>query len=124
MTISPFDIFYAEKENEFKTKRHYYLCIYVQSLDDNNNLRNDVYGLIITSNNKYEFLTHDDYNVPIELNGKKSYICCDKMVRMVIDNKMYKKNMKIPLYKRKQIIHKMQIFSNEMYRQLKKVDLL
>lgn len=75
--IVPFDLFLATNENG----RHYYVCVYTQDFDGNNALNYDVYGLIVTSNPKYEKLAHDDYNAPIKINGKKAYVCCDKWFR-------------------------------------------
>lgn len=116
--IKPFDIYYAEKQTEFGTKRHYYVCIYTQTLDKNNPLESDIYGLIVTSNPKYEYLIEDDYNVAIDIHGKKSYVCCDKLVRMRKDEKMQIKKAKLPEYKKKQITHRFNKFIKEVNRQI------
>ncbi len=84
--IELFDVFLAKQDNQKNIKKqHYYVCVYSQLRDENNNLANDVYGLMITSNSKYErFFAKDfnDYNVEIRFNGKIAYVLCDKVLRI------------------------------------------
>ena len=84
-SIEPFDIFLAKDNGQYnKSGRHYFICIYSQEKDINNNLANDLYGLMVTSNSKYaQFFDNNfnDYNVEVRFNGKVSYALCDKIGR-------------------------------------------
>jgi len=87
--IKPFDIFLAKYNGQYnKTSRHYFICVYAQDIDINNELSNDLYGLMITSNSKYEHFFEtgfNDYNVEIRFNEKISYALCDKILRIPND---------------------------------------
>jgi len=115
--IQPFDIFFAEKRGDFENKyKHYYVCIYTQTNDINNPLKNDIYGLIITTNQKYKNIVND-YNVEIELNGKSCYVCCDKIVRIKLDHNVYPKHKHLKPEKIDQIKFNLSKFMNEIKRQ-------
>lgn len=116
--IKPYDIFFANKPSDFKDRyKHYYVCVYFQGFDPRNKLRNDVYGLIITTNKKYETILHNDYNVPIRMNGKQAYVCCDKLVRIKIDENVTIKSKKLSLLERMRIQMKLDKFLGEILRQ-------
>ena len=119
--INPFDIFIAEKNGQYNTnQRHYFVCMYNQAEDINNGLNNDLYGLMITSNSKYEnFFDNDfnDYNVEVRFNGKISYALCDKIKRIPNDRKVKKTTYKLTkgeIYNIKQYFKK---FIDEIKRQ-------
>ena len=98
-SIEPFDVFLAKDNGQYnKSGRHYFICIYSQEKDINNHLSNDLYGLMITSNNKYaKFFDNNfnDYNVEIRLNGKVSYALCDKVLRIPNNKKVIKTEHKL-----------------------------
>lgn len=115
------DIFHVEYDNYYGTKkRHFFYCIYSQNDDVNNTLDEDVIGLMITSNQKMDYIIENknDYNVKIELYDKTVYVCCDKIFRFNKNEVDYKGN----LLKRKEkneisIYYKK--FIGESLRQLK-----
>jgi hypothetical protein len=118
--IKPFDIFFAQKPSDFGDKRkHYYVCVYSQALDPKNKLWNDVYGLIITTNKKYESIPENDYNVSIYVNGKKAFVCCDKLIRMKIDDNVEIKKKKLSKIERQRIRNNLNKFLREMAKQIK-----
>lgn len=98
-SIEPFDVFLAKDNGQYnESGRHYFVCIYSQEKDINNHLSNDLYGLMITSNNKYaKFFDNNfnDYNVEIRLNGKVSYALCDKILRIPNNQKVIKTEHKL-----------------------------
>lgn len=81
------DIFHARYLNyNGAEKRHYFYCIYTQVEDPNNNLYEDIVGLLISTNKKFDKLEaqgFNDYNVPVMINGKKAWVCTDKMYRFM-----------------------------------------
>lgn len=84
------DIFHVEYNNYYGTqKRHYFYCIYTQKEDINNTLSEDVIGLMITTNEKMDYIVKykNDYNVKITLNDKTAYVCCDKVFRFNVKDK-------------------------------------
>lgn len=84
------DIFHVEYNNYYGTqKRHYFYCIYTQKEDINNTLSEDVIGLMITTNEKMDYIVKykNDYNVKIKLNDKTAYVCCDKIFRFNVKDK-------------------------------------
>lgn len=120
-SIEPFDIFLAKDNGQYnKSGQHYFICIYSQELDINNNLANDLYGLMITSNSKYaQFFDNNfnDYNVEVRFNGKVSYALCDKILRIPNNQKVIKTEHKLTngeIYNIKQHLKK---FMKEIKRQ-------
>lgn len=111
--VLPFDIFigYAHK------KQHYFVCVYSQDADGNNPLTNDIFGVIVTTNPKYRKMTYNDYNVPIIINRKQSYACCDKMYRFKKED-INKKHYKLDSHTMEQIKEKTTKFFAEVKRQM------
>jgi hypothetical protein len=116
--IKPFHIFYKEASAEFGSNKHYYVCIYTQNEDVNNHLVNDVYGLMITTNQKYENFPND-YNVKIEINGKPCFVLCDKLYRFKVEQTMEVKEYKLTNYQKSEVVDKLQKFYTEIKRQMK-----
>lgn len=112
--IEPFDLVLVNTKKD----KHYYVCIYAQTLDGNNRLTSDIYGLVVTTNNKYENLPYNDYNVPLEINGKKAYVNCDKLVRIKLYDNVQKKDFFIPHDKRKDIRYNLDKFITEVKKQI------
>lgn len=120
-SIEPFDIFLAKDNGQYnKSGQHYFICIYSQERDINNNLANDLYGLMVTSNSKYaQFFDNNfnDYNVEVRFNGKISYALCDKILRIPNNQKVIKTEHKLTngeIYNIKQHLKK---FMEEIKRQ-------
>lgn len=109
-TIKPFDVVLVNNNND----KHYYVCVYTQELDRNNKLDADIYGVVITSNTKYDYLPYNDYNVPMFINAKKVYINCDKLVRIKLRDNVSKKNINIPEKIRKEIRYHIDKFITEL----------
>lgn len=79
--IYPYDVILANINGQ----NHYFVCIYTQLIDNANRLTNDIYGLVISTNKKYEHIFenhYNDYNAKIKINGKDAYVCCDKLTRI------------------------------------------
>jgi hypothetical protein len=75
--------------------------------------------VFVTTNQKYKKMFYNDYNVPIAINGRQRYACCDKMLRFKkedIDKKPYG----IPRAVARQIKEKTIDFFTEVMRQMKK----
>jgi hypothetical protein len=115
--IQPYDIFFKEFDSEFGRSKHYYICIYTQREDNNNHLANDVYGLMITSNQKYQKIPND-YNVELFLNGKVVFVLCDKLFRFKVEETMEILPTKLTTYKKSEIKDKLQKFVKEIERQM------
>jgi hypothetical protein len=116
--IQPFDVFYGLKYNEFGNKMpHYYVCIYTQKEDKNNSLVSDVYGLLVTTNPKYQHIPND-YFVSAQIYGKKAFICCDKIERFVLTDEIEIKGIKLPQMVIDSILYRFKKFTNEVYRQM------
>jgi hypothetical protein len=115
--IKPFDVFYKMTTTEFGQSKHYYVCIYSQALDENNKLVNDVYGLMVTTNQKY-FDLPNDYNVKTEINGTPCFILCDKLFRFKIEDTMEVKEKKFSRYEMSEITEKLEKFIAEIKRQI------
>ena len=120
-SIEPFDVFLAKDNGQYnKSGQHYFICIYSQERDINNNLANDLYGLMVTSNSKYaQFFDNNfnDYNVEVRFNGKVSYALCDKILRIPNNQKVIKTEHKLTngeIYNIKQHLKK---FMKEIKRQ-------
>lgn len=111
--INPFDVFLVDTPKD----KHYYVCIYTQNNDKNNRLYSDVYGLVITTNPKYDYLPYNDYNVPIYINKKKAYVNCDKLVRIKLYDNVQKKDFVIPHEVRKDIRYNLDKFITEIKKQ-------
>jgi predicted glycosyl hydrolase (DUF1957 family) len=113
-TIKPFDVVLVNNNND----KHYYICVYTQELDRNNKLDADIYGVVITSNTKYDYLPYNDYNVPMFINTKKVYINCDKLVRIKLKDNVSKKNINVPEQVRKEIRYHLDKFITEVKTQI------
>lgn len=115
------DIFHAEYSNYYgKDKKHFFYCVYTQHQDINNTLVEDIIGLLITSNTKYEYIIENknDYNIRITINGKRSYVNADKIYRFnTNDNISFKKERVSPKQKKK-ILKFYKRFLKESLRQL------
>ena len=111
--IKPFDVVLVNTNND----KHYYICIYTQELDSNNKLNSDIYGVVVTSNTKYDYLPYNDYNVPMFINQKKVYINCDKLVRIKLNGNVSKKNINVPEEVRKEIRYNLDKFITEIKKQ-------
>jgi phosphate starvation-inducible protein PhoH len=115
--LLPYDVFFADKTCDFSDKnKHYYVCIYTQELDTNNVLFNDVYGLMITTNQKYNKM-QNDYNVEIMVNGRRCYVNCDKMIRLQVDEKVTIKQQRLSQTEIKEIKINLNKFLEEVKRQ-------
>lgn len=112
-SIQPFDVVLVNTDQD----KHYYICIYTQELDVNNKLSSDIYGLVVTSNTKYDYLTYNDYNVPMFINEKKVYINCDKLVRIKLNKNVSKKAIIVPENVRKEIRYNLDKFITEIKKQ-------
>ena len=117
--IQPFDIFYKEYKGEYDgtNGKHYYVCIYAQELDGHNRLKSDVYGIMVTTNMKYENLPND-YNVKIEINGRPCFALCDKLFRLKIEDTLEVKGQKLSTYQKSEITEKLNKFYKEVQRQM------
>lgn len=114
--ILPHDIFFAE-HYDFNGNKvgHYFYCVYSQEIDKNNDLFRDVVGLLITTKNV------SGYTCPINLNGKPSYVCCDRAIRFIAEvGRVQRKYLKIPMKIRKEILKTYNIYRKETQRQLKR----
>lgn len=117
--IVPYDIVYSDAG----VGKHYYLIVYSQRLDSNNELNNNYYGLIITTNDKYKKLLQsgkERYAVPIELSGEQAYICCDKVFMLQPSERtiLEEKNFYLSVRKRKEIQKKYRLFLKELNKQV------
>jgi hypothetical protein len=115
--LKPFDIFYKLSQSEFGINKHYYVCIYTQKQDENNHLINDVYGLMISSNQKF-FGLPNDYNVKIEINGLACFVLCDKLFRFKVEETMEIKEKKLNTYEKSEVGEKLNKFITEVKRQM------
>ena len=115
--LKPFDIFYKSSTSEFGINKHYYVCIYTQKLDENNHLINDVYGLMISSNQKF-FDLPNDYNVKIEINGIPCFVLCDKLFRFKVEETMEIKEKKLNKYEILEVSENLNKFIGEVKRQM------
>lgn len=115
------DIFHAVYDNYYgENKKHYFYCIYSQEEDINNKLNEDVIGLLITSNEKMEFIVNNqnDYNVKIKLYTTDCYVCCDKIFRFNKKDKITLKGDLLDDYEKRVILRYYKKFINESLRQL------
>lgn len=84
------DLFYAQYLNyQGELKHHYFYCVYTQESDQNNSLSGDAVGLLISTNDKFARLAEqglNDYNVAVTINGKKAWVCADKMYRFMLSD--------------------------------------
>lgn len=118
------EIFHAEYNNYYGSKkRHYFFCVYSQEKDINNRLNEDVIGLMITSNSKMKKIIkrQNDYNVKIKLNATTSYVCCDKVFRFHKNEIDYVGN-PLNVYEKRTIIRYYKKFFKESLRQLGEKD--
>ncbi len=116
-TIKTFDIFYAPR-NVGESRKHYFVCIYSQEKDANNRLFSDIYGLMISTNPKYQKLPENDYNVQIEINEKTCFVLCDKWYRFEVDDSMEIKPAVLEEQTRIEIMAKLNKFIKEVKRQM------
>jgi hypothetical protein len=86
--------------------------------DENNHLVNDVYGLMITTNQKYKNIPND-YNVEIQINGKDCFVLCDKLFRFKIEENMEILDQTLTVYKKSEVKEKLDKFMKEIERQMK-----
>ncbi|HPW96768.1 MAG TPA: hypothetical protein PK557_07385 [Paludibacteraceae bacterium] len=119
------DIFHARYLNYKGTeKRHYFYCIYAQADDPNNTLTEDIIGLMISSNTKFERLEEqgvNDYNVQVEIFGKKSWVCVDKSFRFMLSDstcEIDKKKISLTEKEKSEILNKYSRFYLEATRQM------
>lgn len=121
MKIKAGDIFHATYSNYYgQNKQHYFYCIYSQESDINNNLNEDIIGLMITSNEKMDYIikNKNDYNVKIKIGKRVSYVCCDKIFRFNKKDKINTVKDKLTFKERKSINKYYKKFINESFRQL------
>lgn len=115
--LNPYDIFFAKRIGG----NHYFVCIYTQSNDINNVLTEDIYGLLITTNQKYARIPKNDYNVEIYINNRRCYVCCDKLIRINKRDAVKKKYYTLEEEEKSEIRSKFSKFINEVERQMKGV---
>ena len=115
--IKVFDVFFTEKATEYGVNKHYYLSIYTQRDDSNNNLNSDIIGLLITTNKKQEE-NNGRYVVPVKINGKFSYVCCDRPYKFKLDNSVEKKPVILTTKEKAEIMYKLNLFLEEINRQM------
>lgn len=114
--IKPHDIFYAEHYSHSGSKiGHYFYCVYAQDNDNSNELFRDILVLLITTKET------PGYNVPIEINGRKAFVCCDNPFRLMSSaDKIDLKPFRATKSKQKEIISCMKSFEKEKLRQMRK----
>lgn len=113
--LNIYDVFFTTHPS-----KHYYVCIYSQYLDKHNKLISDVYGLIITTNPKYQSMLsqkYNDYNVPISLGEKNAFVCCDKIIRIENSQELIKKKYTLSNAEKARIRYKLNKFIREIQRQ-------
>lgn len=115
------DIFHVEYSNYYGSKKkHYFYCIYSQEQDINNRLNEDIIGLMITSNKKYDTIVkkHNDYNVKVKLYTTDSFVCCDKIFRFNKNDKIELKGDLLDEHEKKMVLIYYKKFLKESLRQL------
>jgi hypothetical protein len=78
---------------------------------------NDIYGLIVTSNQKYKHIPND-YNVDLYIYKKLAFVNCDKLFRIRLTEDITIKDFIVPEEKRKEIMNKTKKFMNEIQKQM------
>lgn len=115
--IEPFDVFYAKVATEFGERWHYYVCVYSQHFDEKIPLSNDIYGLLITSNKKYNNKT--EYSVKFSTEKfDESYIICDKLTRIIIDADVFNTDVVLSEKTKSEVIEKLDSFISEIKKQI------
>lgn len=117
------DIFHAEYTNYYGTnKRHFFYCIYTQEQDIHNTLSEDIIGLLITTNEKFEHIIENknDYNIKVKLNKRVAYVNADKIFRFNLRDKINTNKYKYKLNKKEKALIKKYYkkFIKESLRQL------
>lgn len=126
-SIKSGDVFFAQYLNyKGELKQHYFYCVYTQSEDKNNNLVSDIVGLMISTNNKFAKLDaqgFNDYNVEVEINNRKAWVCADKIFRFMPDDencRAEKKNIFLTKKEKEEILARFTRFYLEATRQMLK----
>lgn len=110
--VLPYDIFYSKRH------KHYFICVYTQELDNSHRLNTDLYGVIVTTNKKYNHV-RDRYVVPTMINGVESFIRCDTLTRIdSIISEIEVKQAKLTFEEREEVNEKVKTFTNEILRQI------
>lgn len=120
------NVFHAEYLNyKGSLKKHYFYCVYSQVEDKNNSLTEDIVGVMISTNDKFEKLAEqgmNDYNVEVEINGRKAWVCSDKVYRFSLQDDTIKLQKKvsviIPKNVQDDIVSKFSRFYLEATRQM------
>lgn len=114
--IKPGDIFISNHLSpDNKTiKKHFFVCIYSQFKDNRTSLFNDIVGILITSNQKYDEI-YDEYAVKVNVK-RKSYACVDKQFRFTKNQVSFVD--RVSEREMTKIILKMEKFTRETERQM------
>ena len=119
------DLFHAQYLNyQGELKHHYFYCVYTQQDDVNNNLASDIVGLLISTNEKFAKLEaqgFNDYNVSVEINGRKAWVCADKMYRFMLTDatcNIEKKNTRLTQKEKEEVLSRFTRFYLETTRQM------
>lgn len=120
------DIFHAKYLNyRGLTKQHFFYCVYTQSHDENNNLTEDIVGLLISTNKKFAKLEaqgFNDYNVKVEIHNKTAWVCTDKIFRFMLTDETcdvdLKKNIVLTKKEKEEVLSKFTRFFLETTRQM------
>lgn len=114
--LRPHDIFFANHYSHNGTKiGHYFYCVYSQQTDESNELFRDVLALLITTKEV------PGYNVEIEINGKKAYVCCDNPIRLMSSgHNAVLKPIRLTEEKQREILNCFNDFKKEATRQMKR----
>lgn len=119
------DLFHARYLNyQGELKHHYFYCVYTQQDDVNNKLSSDIVGLLISTNEKFAKLEaqgFNDYNVSVEINGRKAWVCADKMYRFMLTDttcNIEKKKMRLTQKEKEEVLSRFTRFYLETTRQM------
>ena len=119
------DLFHARYLNyQGELKHHYFYCVYTQQDDVNNNLVSDIVGLLISTNEKFAKLEaqgFNDYNVSVEISGRKAWVCADKMYRFMLTDatcNIEKKKTRLTQKEKEEVLSRFTRFYLETTRQM------